>query len=294
MRLRTKKAVGFSGLNRAALSLLAVGLLLTGSKLMARPQAAREGLSLESLLKRCATYCERLSRASLNFVCRERIEETIYFGLSRGESKRTFWHRLRRSWVLKNTCVYDYQLIQKGGFLEESRTLLEENGQARNERNASLKTDRFSHKYVVLGPIGLLAADWQARNEFRILERTKIGRDEAVIIEVRPRSEPLPGHLYGRVWVRAADAGILRIEWAPESLGNYAKMLEFAASENATLEVSFVSEYSLEKNGVRFPSRYRITETYRSRFGQSVFPQSETVVVYEAYKFFTVETEVRY
>ncbi|MDH4196537.1 MAG: hypothetical protein OEW05_03930 [Candidatus Aminicenantes bacterium] len=293
MLLRTDGAGRFSRLNRAVLLLLVAGVFLAGSRSPARPQAVRDRLSLESLLKRCADYCERLSRASLNFVCREKIEETVYFGLRRADSKRAYWNAFRRSWALRNNYVYDYQLFQKAGFLEESRTLLEENGEARNEKNAALKTDCFDHKYVVLGPIGLLATNWQARNEFRILDRRKIGRDEAVVIEVRPRGEALPGHLYGRVWVRAADAGILRIEWAPESLGNYAQMLA-SAGERAVPEVSFVSEYGLEKNGVRFPSRYRIAEAYRNRRGENIFPQSETVVVYEAYKFFTVETEVRY
>ncbi len=294
MDSRAKKAGRLPERSLFVLGFLFAGLLVVSARPQARPQAVRANLSLESLLKRCAAYCERLSRASLNFVCRERIEETVYFGLRRSGLKRTYWNAFRRSWALRNVYVYDYQLIQKSGFLEESRTLLEENGRPRNERNAPLKTDRFDHKYVVLGPIGLLAADWQARNEFRMIERTKVGRDEAVIIEVRPRGEPLHGHLYGRIWVRAADAGILRIEWAPESLGNYAQMLEFAASSRATPEVEFASEYGLEKNGVRFPTRYRISEAYRGRWGRPAFPQSETVVVYGAYKFFTVETEVRY
>ena len=74
---------------------------------------------------------------------------------------------------------------------------------------------------------------------------------------------------------------------------NYAQMLA-SAGERAVPQIAFVSEYGLEKNGVRFPTRYRITEAYRDRRGNVLFPQSETVVVYEAYKFFTVETEVRY
>jgi hypothetical protein len=53
------------------------------------------------------------------------------------------------------------------------------------------------------------------------------------------------------------------------------------------------SEYAFEKNGIRFPSRYIVKGSYLGKLGRR-FQRSETDVTYDRYKFFTVETEVRF
>jgi len=57
--------------------------------------------------------------------------------------------------------------------------------------------------------------------------------------------------------------------------------------------MTLVSEYKVEKNGIRFSSRYFIEEAYIGKKGKK-FISSETTVIYRDYKFFTVETEIKY
>jgi hypothetical protein len=59
-----------------------------------------------------------------------------------------------------------------------------------------------------------------------------------------------------------------------------------------TPRIVLTSDYGIEKNGIRFPSRYTVQETYAR--GVRRFQRSETTVVYDQYKFFTVETIVVY
>ena len=52
-------------------------------------------------------------------------------------------------------------------------------------------------------------------------------------------------------------------------------------------------EYGFENKGIRFPSEFSIRET-RSYAQGSKVPSYALNVDYSAYKFFTVETEVKY
>lgn len=56
--------------------------------------------------------------------------------------------------------------------------------------------------------------------------------------------------------------------------------------------VSIVGHYGIEKNRIRFPDHLVIREDYRSTRG--TLRVSEATVRYEDYRFFVVETEVRY
>lgn len=99
--------------------------------------------------------------------------------------------------------------------------------------------------------------------------------------------------LFGKAWVRERDGAVLKIEWEPGSMRNYAAIEEFAKASRAQPRIRFSSEYGFEKNGLRFPSVYGVIEAYRTS-GRTV-THSRTSVVYKDYKFFEVKvrTEVR-
>ncbi len=56
--------------------------------------------------------------------------------------------------------------------------------------------------------------------------------------------------------------------------------------------ITLRTEFSVEKNGIRFPSKLSLEEAYLTERGR-VFVRSETNVVYKDFKFFTVEVVVR-
>ena len=114
-----------------------------------------------------------------------------------------------------------------------------------------------------------------------------------IVIQATPIPNMKTSNLYGRIWVREDDFSIVKIEWEQESIQNYELIEEFAKKLLAKPALEFLAEYAFEKNGIRFPSKCTITEAYqRKREGR--FTRSKTTITYKDYKFFTVETEVKY
>ncbi|MGA2531897.1 MAG: hypothetical protein ABSG19_02555 [Candidatus Aminicenantales bacterium] len=249
---------------------------------------------LSSILERAAQYCDKLNRSVLNFVCRERIEE--WFRHAAPPASFSYGNRIVfLSSPEKFQYVYDYQLIrERGGSIRETRTLLKENGKDVQVSDAPLKTHSFWHTNVVMGPLGLLSRERQADHDYRILREAKIGGDPVLVIEVVPKPDVRLEDLFGTVWLRKKDAGILKIEWNPSSIRNYKGVEETAKQLGLIPSLLVTSEYAFEQNGIRFPSRYTLRELYRRGKSGARYQRSETDVVYDQYKFFMVETKVEF
>jgi hypothetical protein len=311
--LQVKKRKGYKGdsvRGRGAMKIL-MGTILTAGLFFSPPAAGRPGNQAEetktSELRRIldlgAAYCDKLNGAVLNFVCRERIQENVAEVNPRqgvvaiAASGGTY--TVRSMPVLfgrdkRQKLVYDYQLIHdRDGRLTETRTLLEEDGKTVSVPNAPLKTRVFEHKCVVLGPIGLLGRDQQDGFDYELVKETKYRREPVDVIKTVPKTENTANRLFGTIWARKSDGAVMKIEWEQASLGNYQQALEIAKFLGAEPKIEFASEYEFEKNGLLFPSRYSIKETYHKR-GARAARRSLTVVDYDNYKFFTVETGVIY
>ena len=246
------------------------------------------GERLARILEKTEIYCRRLERISLYFVCREEIEEHQFHPPVRMAG---------RSGSGRGTHVslaYDYQLVRSGPSVEEKRILLEENGHRRHEPDAPLKTKLYKHKNLVFGPIGLFGEAWQSRHAYRLLGEDTVDKDKAYLIEAAPSGDPGPNLIYGKVWVRQSDFAILKIEWDQRSLGNFGAIeaMARAIGHDAEPKIAIVGTYGIEKNGVRFLSRLTVYEDYDSKVG--IVRASQTEVLYKDYRFFIVETEIRY
>ena len=68
---------------------------------------------------------------------------------------------------------------------------------------------------------------------------------------------------------------------------------DIAEKYKATPQITQIMEFGLKKNGIRFPTRYVIEEAYIKKNNKKIV-HSETIVLYKDYKFFTVETEIKY
>jgi hypothetical protein len=287
------KDLSKKGNQKNSLYLFSIIMLIGGFLFLATSNQSIEKIEktkLDEILEKTAEYCEKLENSSLDFTCVEEIKEKIYYqqGFTRFHVRPTgFFHQ--------NTYVYDYQLIRKENKIAERRVLVEENGKKKNEKDAELKTVFFDHKYVILGPVGLLSKNSQQDHDYKIFGEEMVKKEKAIVIEATPKPDLIerPGHLFGKIWVKEDDFSILKIEWNQVSMGNFEKILEKAKSFNAEPQITFVSEYAFEKNGIRFPSKYYVLEEY-IRPSRAKLTASETTVIYKNYKFFTVETEVKY
>ena len=256
---------------------------------------AKGGPVPESVLKAAAVYCRALTDASLDFVCREDVRERLSDWLARSRPAQTIQSVIASSRIAPDRIrnwVYDYQLVRKEGWAAETRVLLEEDGKPRREENAALQTSRFWHKFVVLGPVGLFSAEAQQAHDYLVAQETEMDGEPVLAVDVRPKGQEASS-LYGKAWLRQRDGAVLKVEWEPVSMDNYAGIEEAAKALRAKPRITFTSDYAVEKNGLRFPSSYEVVEAYRTSRG--IAQASRTSVNYKDYKFFEVKvrTEVR-
>lgn len=245
---------------------------------------------LRDILEKCATYCRKLEDASLFFVCKEEIKERIFY-----EQKVPTIYKIPSSFFDENFYIYDYQLIRKGNQIEEQRILIQENGKEKYEKDAKLKTRNFWYRNVIFGPVGVLSKKCQEYYDYQIVKEETLNNEKAIIIEALPKEGVTVEYLYGKIWIKKSDYSILKIEWNQAAISNFKKIEELAKSLGARPAISSVSEYGLEKNKILFPTNYLIEEKYIYVPPKSgTFIKSETKVSYKDYKFFIVETEVKY
>jgi hypothetical protein len=284
--------------------------------------------NLDKILKKSAEYCLKLADSALYFVCLEKItEETSqtkkegqlsnplepsYKDLSDPRRNKEFQHegtpdRYRegphKTNLRKNVYVYDYQLTKKSDKIEESRTLLEENGKKKNEKNAQLKTRKFYSYRSVLGPIGLLSKSQQSKFNYKIIEEKKQNGRGALVIEAAPKAVSEQNSNYGRIWVDKQNFQILRIDVAQESLVGYKDPKVRGINHIITIS----HYYDEEKNGLLFPSKTVFEENYtpdRVQVGlwsnysntvqKKILQWTKLEINYTDYKFFTVDVDVKY
>jgi hypothetical protein len=175
----------------------------------------------------------------------------------------------------------------------ERRNLIRKNGRSMNVPDATLETRRFSHKFVVFGPVGLLGGKSQRDFNYEFVKEEEVNREMAYVIDVTPGPTAPPKALYGRVWLKTDDSSVLKIQWDQASMENFPEIQREAAEMEIRPEIVFASEYAFEKNRLRFPSRYTVEESYVRENGVTPRVRSITTVIYKNYKFFTVEVDVR-
>jgi hypothetical protein len=264
---------------------------------------------LGKILEKCAEYCEKLSNSVLFFVCMEKVTEEHFGSIFRpiiSEGRREINKKMSKFYKdlaanphasVRIKYLYDYQLIRKEGEVTEKRKLLEMDGEKQDQDNARLQT-KFHHKNIIGGPIGLLSSFWQEYHDYRIVKEGKFKGDKVYIIEVTPKPDYNFNHLTGEIWVRKSDFSVMKLEWNQDGIEGYEMIKEKAKEYGLKPVITLTAEYAFEKNDIRFPSKYQIIEQYgplikRPR-GRGRITYSKTMVEYKDYKFFTVETEVKY
>ena len=194
--------------------------------------------------------------------------------------------------IIYNSYIYDYQLINKDGEILEERTLLEKNKRKRRKKNAKLEL-RLKSERIVYGPVGFLSQYWQEYFDYKIIGQERWKNTIGTVIEATPRPNNKDNRNFAHIWIDEEDGSILQIEWQPESITDVSgNQIDFPALD-IEVNVKWRVTYGIEKNGVRFPDQQHVQEFLVPKGGQR-FLQNETFILYNSYKFFIVETEIKY
>ena len=264
------------------------------------PATESDQAKLKEILKKTATYCERLKTIALDFICSENITEEItnykrVETISRsdlGSAAQIKHTGLKYKNRKVNTFLYDYQMIRKGDTQEEKRILLQEGERKKRVENAELKIERFKAQFIVFGPVGFLSRYWQRHFNYEIIGRDEINGNLTIVIRATPTEEREENYSFGKIWVDESDYSIVKIEWDPQYIPGFQSKSSVAAGDIKST-YSWAIFYELEKNGIRFPSRQVIEETLTTYAGKE-YPRYLATFVYDQYKFFTVQVEVKH
>lgn len=215
------------------------------------PVEAAVDPALGGLLTRAAAYCEKLKQVAMHFFCLEVVTEN--FLEKNPLNKRV--ERLEKRWE------YDYQVVMKGGSINERRVLLRENRRKVRVENASLST-RFASLYSVYMPVTLLAAENRSMYAYKLLDREKMKGRRCAVLEAVPRSAAAAGTPQGRIWVDESDGSVLKIEISPRGVVGVETLEKAAQAMSARLLLEVTHLYLVERAGIRFPSATEFREAY--------------------------------
>jgi hypothetical protein len=275
-------------------------------KAAAAAKSATE-IDLPSLLQKAAEYCQRLEGSIFDFFCREEIEETIDVTLEPikpgapldewsyggGSNRRGIYSIAGKVSKFKNSFVYDYQCIRAERVLTEKRTLLKEGKEERNVPNAKLELSGLVYFNNLLSPINLFGERSQPDFDYRVVGKEKFEKKPVLVVEAKLKAGVIePKCLLGKAWIDPGTADILKMELTQKPTGGLEVFAKREAQYDRKLRLTLRTEFSAEKNGIRFPSRLLIEEAYLNKMGRA-YVRSKTNVVYSNFKFFTVETESR-
>lgn len=269
---------------------------------------------LKRLLAIVAAYCERLSRAALDFVCLESIrsldcalylpETTAAAGAKLTEKATDSKETIaiigpRRASLPRNpykTKTYrficDFQMIRKQGRVEERRILLESNDKSAPKGVAPPDEKRYASLKPLFAPIDMLATDRQGSYEFRLLGRDKIKGLTAAVIEAVARPGASVRIPAAKIWIDPESSQILRCETQGLPVEGYEFIFEEASRIGISPVGSMMVSYGDEKNGILFPSRVTLLIEYPVNvWGVGKRTRIDTEIRYDKYRFFTVEAE---
>lgn len=282
---------------RSLLLFLSVSIAASGSLVSVphNPEKTKDPEILNTILEKTGDYCEKVKAIALFYVCKERIKDERHLFGKRNllRFSMSTLEDLKPRRIRAKTYTYDYQLIKKGEEPKEQRILLEEDGKEKYEENIEFRPVKYSGRYMVYGPVGFLSKKWQEHFAYRVVGEDVIDTKKAVIIESTPKNEREANYNFGRIWVDEKDFSILKIEYDPRSIRDYEDELVQSPIGDLSKKVIWATNFGVEKNGVRFPSQQIIKEFYVNSEGENLLIEKITFR-YEDYKFFIVETDVKY
>ena len=291
-----------------------------GKALSDDPKYRKEMLRL---LEGAAQYCENLKQAAFHCFCKEKVAETFSYIKSRGhfgqnmpvsdislsENRATTADIMRRNaastnsnfWKMIRKYVFDYQVVSSKGKIKEQRKLISKSSPELKIRNDRVTRMIYSFlaQRIMFGPLTLLAEEQQNKYDYRLLCFEKHKDRHYAVIEAMPKKKKDVSRIFGKVWVDTEDFSVRKIQLDPKAIQGYKSLLKHARKLRTRLYLDCDIEYDEINDGIRFPTRFTISEKYKGgpnligAIGNKTWERNRKNITYTDYKFFDVQTEVK-
>jgi hypothetical protein len=268
-----------------------------------------EAKELKRVKEGAAIYCMKLEEAAFHYICKETVSEVLevlrthkavreakydsttdsYRAGFKGQDDRRVVKR-----KVTNKYVNDYQLISNKGQAHEQRKLIDGTMKTIAGKDKLLKIDSFITRKISLSPLSLLGLQSQDKFLYRFLKHEKVKGVKCAVIECFPKDTSGIKSVYGKIWIDLSDFSIMQVSINPVSIGGYGNLLKLARYYKSKLVLSCDFDFYLKRDGIRFPTKVLIRETYsggsqlRSIVKKSVWERSKTTYTFDDYKFFDV------
>lgn len=258
-----------------------------------KPSVKRE---LADILKKAGDYCKKLDGIAIYYFCNELKKDKVVLlrKLAKAmEKPEEFFEnfsplKIRRSRII-DIYKYDIQFIKKkNGVITEDRKLLMER---LDNSNPGIPILSYSIKEPLYGPHTLIAFGWQNLFDYHKIGDEKIFGEDTVVIEATPRWHSVFNKMSGKIWIDEKDGSVLKIEWNYARVQNRNQLRKMGLILDREPDLKFISEFGIKKNGLRFPSRCYIVESYVNKSNQR-FIRLKVDIEYMNYQFFIVSSEV--
>jgi len=250
-------------------------------------ERAYDQSELPNILKQTAKYCQKLGKAIFHFYCHEKVTERIEISLqhqdaqeglkdffeydwANKDSRRYYVEKTRsrirqRNYdpgkkIIKNSYVYDYQIIKESDHIREQRILINENNKKVRQKSPQLKTVLYSYKNTVI-PIMLFSEKNQQKFSYRLLAKKREMGRKAHIISVSSRD----GKRLATVWVDEEDFSILKFDVFPGAIRGYDKLLRLNKNKMSNIKIKDTHLFGHLRNGIRYPSKTEINVSFTTQ-----------------------------
>jgi len=270
-----------------AITLVLAGTAPGGGDEPASPPQGQSPRTLEAWLERLDEVAALYRDKALSFSCRE----TIVWNQTPGEDGRVRFD-------------YLYVFDDRTGRLEDHRTLPGDAGKegARQEYSpAQAGVPRFLRSGM-LWPMIFQRSRWPRHHYTLLGDGEALGRPAVRIqFDAIPPYQPDVNGWFGTAWVDRETGQILHVEaFIPEAYRIWRRFQEYLAGgppRGPYLFERIDTDFGVERNGMRFPSRVWIEEAnYRAAGSRPTTRHKATPVMtveqtFDQYRFFGVRTE---
>lgn len=259
---------------------------------------------LQMGLDKCTEYCLKLSESALYYICHEEVKEKFKsISMEQGvvlsmvgspdlhpnEVIKTENRILSLVGSEKNFYLYDYQLIKKEGKIDEKRILLDKDGKSVIPENKSLDMAPSLSLKPILVPVQIFGIEQRSKFVFRLADDERIQGKLAYVIEAFLRPGQTGYIRQWKTWVDKTDFRIVKIEILSDIVEGFEHILKECRQYYLKPHFKSTHYYTIDKNGLLFPSRSEIRVEYSGLLFKKMDLKSEYKITYKDYRFFTVE-----
>lgn len=251
---------------------------------------------LKDLLEKVGSYCETMERKSILYMCRENKVDRILISPDMAKAEDDPLRHFSKPRVVDFTLSpvevkeeFDVQLYEtEDGKIEEDRKLLHK----KIEQKFNVpQLDSIDVNKAHFGPNSMVGKIIQPYFYYRIIGETVLFDEEAVMVEAIPKWAASAFANPGMVWISKKTGAVLKIERFYKLVTGKSKIRLRGLILALEPRLIFTSEFSFQKNGVRYPSRLSVREAYFDGNAEKII-RLEIESRFSNYQFFGVSSDV--